>query len=106
VTNEHCQPADHTTFTTNNDAAANSLALELYSCRKPEASFVGYDNASTEFFTHLTKRSDTYYVGNGVEPVSILRILPSRFVATYITASRVPFGKVIMKCVTRISSFS
>jgi len=106
VTNEHSQPADHTAFATNNDAAANSLALELYCYWKPKAPYVGSDNASTEFFNHLMKRSDTHYVGNGVEPVSILRILPSRFVATYITASRVPFGKVIMKCVTRMSSFS
>ena len=26
----NCQPADHTAFATNKDAAANSLALELY----------------------------------------------------------------------------
>ena len=102
----NCQPADHTTFATNNDAAANSLALELFSYWKPEAPCVGYDNGNTVFFNHLAKRSYTHYLGNGVEPVSILRILPSRFVATYITASRVPFGKVIMKCVTRMSSFS
>ena len=95
MTNEHCQPADHTTFATNKNTVANSLALELYCYWKPEAPCVGYDNASTEFFNHL-KRADTYYVGNGVEPVSILKILPSRFVATYITASRVPFGKVII----------
>ena len=28
VTNEHCQPADHTPFATNQDAAANSFALD------------------------------------------------------------------------------
>jgi len=48
VTNEHCQPADHTTFATNNDAAANSLALELYCYWKPEAPCVGYNNANTD----------------------------------------------------------
>jgi hypothetical protein len=29
VTNEHCQPAGHTPFATNHDAAANSFALDL-----------------------------------------------------------------------------
>ena len=41
VTNEHCQPADHTTFATNKNTAANSLASELYCYWKPEAPCVG-----------------------------------------------------------------
>jgi hypothetical protein len=63
VTNEHCQPADHTTFATNNDAAANSLALELYCYWKPEAPCVGYHNANTDLSNLLLKRSVKQTVG-------------------------------------------
>jgi len=56
VTNEHCRPADHTTFATNNDAAANSLALELYCYWKPEAPCVGYQKSNTDLSNLLFKR--------------------------------------------------
>ena len=53
----NCQPADHTSFATNNDAAANSLALELYCYWKPEAPCVGCVDANAVCTIHLTEIS-------------------------------------------------
>ena len=63
MTNEHCQPTDHTIFAKNNDAAANSLVLELYCYWKPEAPCVGYRNANTDLSNLLLKRSVKQTVG-------------------------------------------
>ena len=49
---DHCQPVGHTTSATNNDAAANSLALELYCYWEPEAPCIGYSDASTKNQIH------------------------------------------------------
>ena len=58
VTNEHCQPVDRATFATDNDAAANSLALELYCYWKPEAPCVGRGTLTQHRkFTKLVGRS-------------------------------------------------
>ena len=58
--NDHCQPADHTIFATNNDAATNSLALELDCYEKPKAPCVGCKVANTVSPNHLTERLHHY----------------------------------------------